>query len=285
MDDWSRVSIVGIGLIGESLARALRRARPELRLSGIDSASVVADARARSVIDDGIALDLPSAAQACFAGSDLVVLAAPVAAIRRWLPLALDRAPLVTDCGSTKRCIAAAAAAHPRGGRFVPGHPMAGAGGGGVAGARADLFEGQPWVLCGDRSDPDASSAVEACVTRIGARPVRLDAAAHDAAVAVTSHAPRLVASALTRLAHREGAFEAAGPAFERLSRGAGGSTAVWGDVLASNGDEVARVLRHLLAELGACADELERGGEVGRRLDTIAEAELARRAFAARRG
>jgi prephenate dehydrogenase len=162
---------------------------------------------------------------------------------------------------------------------------MAGAGGGGVAGARADLFEGQPWVLCGDRSDPDASSAVEACVTRIGARPVRLDAAAHDAAVAVTSHAPRLVASALTRLAHREGAFEAAGPAFERLSRGAGGSTAVWGDVLASNGDEVARVLRHLLAELGACADELERGGEVGRSLDTIAEAELARRAFAARRG
>jgi prephenate dehydrogenase len=106
---------------------------------------------------------------------------------------------------------------------------------------------------------------------------------AHDRAVAWTSHAPRLAASALTALATREGALIAAGPAFERLSRGAGGSVEMWRDVLASNADEVARALRCLLQQLGDCAAELE-AGSVERCLALLAEAEQARQSFDADR-
>jgi prephenate dehydrogenase len=101
----------------------------------------------------------------------------------------------------------------------------------------------------------------------------------HDWAVALTSHAPRLAASVLTALVEREGAFVAAGPAFERLMRGAGGSPEMWRDVLETNADQVARALRVVVAALGACADELERG-DVGRSLETLAAAERAREAL-----
>lgn len=278
-DDWSRVCIVGVGLIGESLARALKLARPGLLVTGVDDAQVVRDAQSRGVLDEGISSDARQEVASQFAACNLVVLAAPVGAIQSWLPMALDHAPLVTDCGSTKRAILAASRNHPRATRFVPGHPMAGAGGGG---ARSNLFHGLPWVICGEGSDEDAVVSVEECTRRLGARTVRLSAEAHDAAVAVTSHVPRLVASALTVLAEEEGAFEAAGPAFERLSRGAGGSRGVWSDVFGSNGDEVTRVLRHLLHTLGGLVADLEAGASRSS-VAIIERAERSRRAFTER--
>jgi prephenate dehydrogenase len=154
---------------------------------------------------------------------------------------------------------------------------MAGAGAARAA-ARADLFEGRPWVLCPEAVEPGALAAVERLVALVGARPVHMSAAEHDRAVALTSHAPRLVSSALTLLVERAGAFEAAGPAFERLMRGAGGEPEMWRDVLQSNADEVARALRALLTELQACADQLERA-ELEHSLGTLAAAERARQA------
>src|SRR5690606_29107912 len=110
--------------------------------------------------------------------SDVIFLAAPVSAIRRWLAPALVHRAVVTDSGSTKREIAAAARALPGAPRFVPGHPMAGAGGGSSA-ASGDLFEGRPWVLCPDGIDPAAFAAVKALVARVGARPLEMNAEAH----------------------------------------------------------------------------------------------------------
>jgi prephenate dehydrogenase len=118
---------------------------------------------------------------------------------------------------------------------------------------------------------------IERLVTRVGARPVRMSAAEHDRAVALTSHVPRLVSSALTVLVERHGAIEAAGPAFERLMRGAGGAPEMWRDVLRTNADEIAQGLRSLLAELSTCADELERA-ELERSLSVLSEGERARR-------
>jgi prephenate dehydrogenase len=274
-ESWARVSIVGLGVIGGSMARALRERWPELELTGIDRAEVVAAAAARTLVHECITDVDDVAVRRAFASSDLVFLAAPISGIRRWLEPALAEGALVTDCGSTKRAIAESARALPRSGRFVPGHPMAGAGASRAA-ARADLFEGRPWVLCPDGVEPQALAAIEHLVALVGARPVHMTAAEHDRAVAFTSHAPRLVASALTTLVERAGAFDVAGPAFERLMRGAGGAPEVWRDVFQSNADEVACALRALLGELQTCADELERS-RLERSLDLLAAAERTR--------
>jgi prephenate dehydrogenase len=277
---WSQVCIVGLGLIGGSVALALRKHWPELRLVGIEREEVVSAAAALPV-DQSLSERDALAVEEALAGSDLIVLATPVNAIRRWLPAALAHPTLVTDCGSTKRDIVSTANSSGGPGRFVPGHPMAGAGG--RSGASADLFEGRPWMLCSEGVDPTALAALEALVSSFGAQPVRLSAAAHDRAVAWTSHAPRVVASALAVLAERERAILAAGPAFERLLLGAGGSPNVWADVLGSNADEVARALRLLIAELEACAAGLDGGvGATARSLETMSAAECLRRTLEA---
>jgi prephenate dehydrogenase len=273
-----------LGLIGGSMSRALREQLPHVRIVGVDREQALGAAATSALADQYVSeRDEPAVAQA-FGDSDLVFLATPVSGIKRWLGQALQQAALVTDCGSTKREIASAAAVELRG-RFVPGHPMAGPGPR-RSEARADLFRGQPWILCPEGVDAAALDAVEALVLRVGARPVRMTAVAHDRAVALTSHAPRLVASALSALVEREGAFAAAGPAFERLVHGAGGSAEMWHDVLASNADEVARALRLLLVELQACAEELEQGARLDHSLAVLAAADQARGAFeSSRRG
>jgi prephenate dehydrogenase len=274
---WSRVVIVGLGLIGGSMARALRARLPALSLIGVDRPEVIATDAARQLVDRSIAEADASEVEEAFTEADLVFLAAPINGIRRWLEPALARGALVTDCGSTKRELAGAARAVHQGGRFVPGHPMAGAGGSRTA--TPDLFVGRPWLLCPEGVEPTALDAVERLVALVGGRAVHMTAARHDRAVALTSHLPRLMASLLTTLVERDGAVAAAGPAFERMVRGAGGVPEMWRDVLQSNADEVARALRELLAELAACADQLERG-EVERSLAILAAAERAREAL-----
>jgi prephenate dehydrogenase len=277
LDSWSQISVVGLGLIGGSMSLALREQLPQVRIVGIDRDRALGAAAASALADQYVSeRDAAGVAQA-FGGSDLIFLATPVSGIKRWLGQALQQAPLVTDCGSTKREIAAAAA--DLGNHFVPGHPMAGAGPR-RSEARPDLFQGQPWILCPEGADPAALDIVEALVARVGARPVRMTAVAHDRAVALTSHAPRLVASVMSALVEREGAFAAAGPAFQRLVHGAGGSAEMWHDVLASNADEVARALRLVLAELQGCAEELEQGARLERSLAVLAAADQARSAF-----
>jgi prephenate dehydrogenase len=269
---WTQISIVGLGLIGGSVACALRERLPHVRLVGIERESVAGGSTANLVDTCLSELDEPAVAQA-FAGSELIFLATPVSSIRRWLAAALAHPGLVTDCGSTKRDIVEAARALPGSGRFVPGHPMAGSAGHGSA--AADLFEGRPWMLCPEGVDAGAVQAVEELVALFGARPVRISAADHDRAVAWTSHTPRLVASALAVLAEREGALAAAGPAFERLLRSSGGAPGVWADVLGSNADEVARALRLLIAELEACGGrEPSPSGALEQSLATLAAAD-----------
>jgi len=279
---WSQISIVGLGLIGGSLARALRRQLPGLRLVGIERSLGLPASAPPGLVDELLPESDAVAVDRALAASQLICLATPVSAIGGWLRRALQHPGVVTDCGSSKRAIAAEVRGLPAAARFVPGHPMAGAGADRSASSE-DLFEGRPWVLCPEGAEPAALEAVEQFVTLVGARPVRMTVDAHDRAVALTSHAPRLVASVLMGLAERHGAFPAAGPAFERVTRGAGGSVDVWRDVLSSNADEVARALRLLTFELEACATELEQGG-VERSLRTLADADRAREAFDAGR-
>jgi prephenate dehydrogenase len=129
---------------------------------------------------------------------------------------------------------------------------MAGAPWGGIELATPDLFRGRRWLLCSEGCDADALELVESLVRRLGAEPVRIDAVAHDRAVALTSHATQLVASALAAVAVERGAEVTAGPAFEGATRVAGGPPEMWGDILSTNAQDIEQALGALIAELEA---------------------------------
>ncbi len=253
-----RVAIVGFGLMGGSLALALRRSG-QVHVTAIDRAPVLERAQAKLAADDHLPLEATEALKTALERSHLTVLAVPVSTIVRLLPWSLTHAPVVTDCGSTKREIAHAAREHPRGDSFVPGHPMAGLPDGGVENARADLFEGRSWILCPEQADRGALLAAMDILSLTGARFIEMSPEAHDRAVAVTSHLPQLLASALSTLADDESARIAMGPAFERATRGAGGLDSMWSDIFETNADEVARAAEALSRQLTKVAAELRR--------------------------
>jgi prephenate dehydrogenase len=176
------------------------------------------------------------------------------------LPFVLDHAKLVTDCGSTKRTVAHIADYCDNKQRFVPGHPMAGGPSGGFRAARANLFEDQTWILCTDFGVGDVLERVEDFVKALGARTVRMDSDRHDDAVAITSHIPQLLSSALVTLAAEADAEGAAGPVYRSVTRGAGGNLEMWHDIFLSNADYVARMSRELGELLMCVAADLDRG-------------------------
>ena len=133
-----RIAIVGFGLIGGSLALALRR-QSGIHVTAIDRAPVLALAEAKHAADELLPLEEAAAMQSALESADITVLAVPVGTIVRLLPWSLSHARVVTDCGSTKREIAQAAAEHQRVASFVPGHPMAGLPDGGIEEVRSHL--------------------------------------------------------------------------------------------------------------------------------------------------
>jgi len=253
-----RVAIVGFGLIGGSLSLALRRSG-NVHVTAIDRAPVLARVEAKNAADEHLPLEQAESLKAALERSDLTVLAVPVGTIVRLLPWSLTHAPVVTDCGSTKREIAQVAAEHARAEYFVPGHPMAGLPDGGIENARGDLFEGRAWISCPEHANETARAAVAEMVALTGARLVELTPDAHDRAVALTSHLPQLLASTLLTLADDQNARIAMGPAFERATRGAGGLESMWSDIFETNADEVARALEALSRELSGVASGLRR--------------------------
>jgi prephenate dehydrogenase len=254
-----RLALVGFGLIGGSLALAARGRAVASRVVAIDRADVIALPEARAAADELIDSADDERVRDSLRSADVVVVATPVGAIMASVGEILDAADVVTDCGSTKRAIVAAAARSARRSRFVPGHPMAGLPQGGIRRARPDLFEGRQWLLCPEQSDADAVERVERLVRGVGADPFRLTAVEHDRAVALTSHVPQVLASALAVLAESRDASIAAGPGFESATRVAGGGEAMWRDILATNADEVSAVLDALGAELATVARGLRR--------------------------
>ena len=253
-----RLAIFGFGLIGASIAAAVRKAAPGIELVAIDLPRAIAAPEMRALSDEQIDSTDRTRVTSAVKTADLCVLAAPVGVICAELPVLLESAQVVTDCGSTKRSICAAVSGLPRAGRFVPGHPMAGGPEGGAKRARADLFQQQTWLLCPEYSDPDALSRVEQLLALVGAKSVHLSLEAHDRAVAYTSHVPQLVASALRVLASDADALKAAGPAYRATTRSAGGAEVMWRDIFAANSDQISVVLRQLAAELQHVAQGLE---------------------------
>jgi len=274
----ARVTVVGLGLVGGSVAAATKRVTPELPVRGVDAdAASVEYARDHGLIDLG-ATPERAEADAWFAGSpdDLVVLATPAAAAEDWLRR-LGKAGfggIVTDVSSTKRGVVAAATAHGSGYRFVGGHPMAGSERSGIEAATPTLFDGAYYILTPtDDTDMDAYRDVHAFVTSLGARVISVDAEAHDDAVAIVSHVPHVAAAALVDLASARAAdagadlLRLAAGGFKDMTRIAAGSPELWTGICLGNApalmaglEGLEKVLDEFRAALAAGDEDAVRG-------------------------
>jgi prephenate dehydrogenase len=273
-----RVAILGFGLIGGSLARALATAADREAWS-VTAWSPAGEGTRQAVVDGVIERAAATAAEA-LEGAELVVIAAPPTAtitllerLGNGLRAALEPDAVVTDVASTKGAIVAAAT--ERGLRFVGGHPMAGRETSGYGSASADLFAGRPWVVV--PTDPDDRAAivtVETLAVASGARPVRMDAAEHDAVVAAISHLPLVVAAALVEsVAGDAGADDGqaatdwptarqlAASGWRDTTRLARGDAAMGSGIAVTNAPAIAARLHRFRAVIDGWLAELERPG------------------------
>jgi prephenate dehydrogenase len=279
---FARIAFLGFGLIGGSIAMALRARDRDHR--GADASKRLhltawtPDRHGPAVgLASGLLDAAPASAEAALERADLVVLAGPPLAVLeaverlggQWADAAAGA--LVTDVASTKAAIVAKAA--ELGLRFVGGHPMAGREVTGIEGASAALFVGRPWPVVGASTAAEEDvTAIERLARATGAVPVRLDAATHDAAVAAVSHVPLLASVALVEAMTADPAW-LEGPArslaasgWRDMTRLALGSPAMGGGILATNAPAVAVRLRAMRDALDGWIAELERAGvpEVG---------------------
>ncbi len=259
-----RIAIIGIGLIGGSIALAARL-RLDAEVAGFDVHSGALDAAAaRGVLSqrcDSIAEAL--------AGAEAAFVAVPVGSLVATVGAALEAAAegcVVTDVGSTKRDVVAA---HDDP-RFVGGHPLAGAENAGVEHARADLFERATWYLtpCSSTSGI-LYERLHRLLHGLGARPAAIDAETHDTILATVSHLPHvlanvLVAQAARRLADGDARLPATGPSFRDATRVAGAPSRIWTDVYLSNADALSAEIEATIMRLGDIRDAL-RTGDGGR--------------------
>jgi prephenate dehydrogenase len=258
---FGNVAIVGVGLIGGSVAAALKRLADAPRVVGIDVDPVALKyAIEHGIIDEGSLPQGPGAQSWLSAdGVDLVVLATPAHLSGEWLEVLgrLGFAGVVTDVASTKSgVLRSAREVLPNPSRFVGGHPMAGSELSGVTAARADLFDGAYWLLTpASDTDPDAYSNVHALIASIGARVISVEAASHDEAVAIVSHVPHVAAAALVDLAaahsgERGELMRLAAGGFKDTTRIAAGSAELWTGICLDNAEALAEGLSELRGRL-----------------------------------
>jgi prephenate dehydrogenase len=260
------VSIVGLGLIGGSVALAIRERWPAVRIAGVDRKAVLAHALGSGAIDRGA----DSAADA--ADADLIVLAAPVRQNLKLLAEVAQRLPstsIVTDVGSTKRDIIDTATALGCTSSFVGGHPIGGAEHGGFGFARPDLFRHRPWIFTPLTATPSASlDRLFAFAQALGARPSSMSAADHDRIMAFLSHLPQLTASALMDVIGTNagsGGLRLAGRGLVDTTRLASSPPETWRDVCATNADALGDALDALIARLSELRADLRAGEAVSR--------------------
>ena len=240
-----RLAVIGTGLIGASVGLAAKRRGATV--AGFDSDLGSAKAAAeRGAIDE-----IGGTIEAALAEAELAVVAVPVGQLAAQVRVVLDASrehTTVTDVGSTKSAVCAAADRSPR---FIGGHPVCGSEARGPEHASADLFEGATWFLSPlAQSEPSRYRSVHGFVAELGATPVAIDPVAHDRLVALTSHLPHVLANVLvnqagaTRIDGHE-PLSSAGGSLRDMTRVAGANPRIWVDIFLENAD----ALRAALAE------------------------------------
>jgi prephenate dehydrogenase len=272
-----RVLVVGAGLIGTSVALALRASGAQVWLSDRDegTAKLAAELGAGGVVPD--MRDAKGLA-------DVAVLAMPPAAVAASLGFAQECAvaDVYTDVASVKGLpVRRARELGCDLTSYVPGHPLAGRERHGPAAARSDLFLGRTWALCPlAETSPDAVTAVTSLVVACGADPVTTDPETHDRWVALVSHVPHLVASAMAaRLASASVPAEAlklTGQGLRDVTRVAAGDTTLWAQILSANAGPVADLTSAVAADLADAARALAASPEGAASLEAAGTAEAA---------
>jgi len=274
------IAVVGLGLIGGSLALAARKAGLVERVVGLDT-----DAGHREMaLASRMVNRVDGEANGNLSTADLVVLAVPVTEIAGLLPDVarwVNGSCLVTDVGSVKGPILAAGDAAFPDGRFVAGHPVAGRERSGPAAARADLFEEANWIVTPSaRTDPRALERVAALWRGIGASVVAMEPGWHDEVFAAVSHLPHLVAYALMDavLAMPRGEerlrFSAGG--LRDFTRVAASHPRMWRDIFLMNRDQILKALTAYRAALEGLEAAI-RGGDGDALMARLAQARVAR--------
>ena len=287
---FTRIAIVGLGLIGGSIALAVRERWSSVLITAVDRAPVLAHASSSGAIDRA------ANTVADIGPVDLIILAAPVRQNVQLLAQVMPRlsgGAIVTDVGGTKRDIVSAAAGLPSGTTsFVGDHPIGGAERGGFGFARPDLFRGKPWIFTPftwdrgtgirDPKAPDPQSPIPDPLLRLfefvrglGARPMTMDAEAHDRVMAYVSHLPQLAASALMDVVGRGAASDGlrlAGRGLTDSTRLASSPASVWREICAANADDIGPALDALITRLTEMRADLQSGRTVDEVFDDAAK-------------
>jgi prephenate dehydrogenase len=245
------VAVVGLGLMGSSFALALKKARPDTVLVGVDrNPLTVRKALEREVVSTANTDMSPVSI------ADVIVIAAPINALREVFAQLAARAGgrPVTDMASTKAAVMEWAAAE--GLDLVGGHPMCGKETSGIDGADPAMFEGAPWMLT--REEPQVVDLVEA----VGAHPVVMDAVTHDRLVAGVSHAAFMLSVgyvlALSRRSDWAGASKLAAGGFRDMSRLAAGDPDLYAGIARTNREHIVEALDGVAAEIARLRRHLE---------------------------
>jgi len=275
-----KLAIIGVGLIGGSFALALKQARKVSKVIGVGrNAANLKVALERGILDS-IAPDAASAAR----DADLVMVAAPVGQYAQVFASLANTEALITDAGSTKRDVVAAARKALGSGiaRFVPGHPIAGAEKSGAAAASAELFRGRRVVLTPlQENDKDSVDKVQTLWAACGAKVSRMDADEHDAVLAAVSHLPHLLAFALVHdVARRDNSaqlFSFAAGGFRDFTRIASSHPEMWRDICVANRDRLLEEVSRFSKKLDQVKALLDRPQDLEK---LFAEARAARDAW-----
>jgi prephenate dehydrogenase len=280
----NKLCIIGVGLIGGSLARALRAGGHVREIVGYSRRLANLQLAADLGVIDYAEVSLAAAVR----GADIVVLAVPVGSMADILTelahLAFDG--VITDVGSTKSNVVAAArtALGKRFPFFVPGHPLAGTEHSGVEAAQADLFRGRRVILTPlPETDPQALARVQALWKAVGAEVVEMSVEEHDRLLAASSHLPHMLAymlvDMLVRRDDHRAVFAASAGGFRDMTRIAASDPVMWRDICLANRVELLAALKQYRNDLGTLVEALERGD--GKWLeDTFARAKRAREAL-----
>lgn len=250
-----RVAVLGVGLMGGSVALAAGRL-DGVRVTGWDTSTTAVDtALASGVIDDSVA----TIAELAGADVDVFVVAVPLAALEDTVAAACAVAgegAIVTDVGSTKQSLVAGSSP-----AFIGGHPLAGAETSGVEHARGDLFDGATWYLTPTPGTVgELYERLHRFVASLGAVPVAIDAAAHDRLMAAVSHLPHVLANVMVQQAAAALGGEtvpATGPSFRDATRVAGANPPLWAQIYDANAAALGEQLDATIAELTRVRAEL----------------------------
>ena len=248
-----RLAVIGIGLIGGSLALSLKKKGFVSNVIGVDNnLDHQAEALRLGIVDEIMTLE--DAVKL----SDIIAIATPVNIAEKLLPSVLDLVDqqVVFDLGSTKEAVAQIASAHAKKGRFVPTHPMWGTEFSGPSAAQSDAFENKATVICNKKQvDADALLTVERLYTTLGMHIVSMNATKHDIHVAYVSHISHITSFALANTVlekekESDNIFELASGGFDSTVRLAKSNAATWVPIFMQNKENVLDVLNEHISQL-----------------------------------